>query len=104
MSAIKTLLSGASALAFVLTTAPAALAQGVEVDELVVTGSQVELAPVYAGGQVARGGRVGLFGALDVMDTPFSATNYTEELVRNQQATGVGDVLCLLYTSPSPRD
>ena len=93
MSAIKTLLSGASALAFVLTTAPAALAQGVEVDELVVTGSQVELAPVYAGGQVARGGRVGLFGALDVMDTPFSATNYTEELVRNQQATGVGDVL-----------
>lgn len=93
MSAIKTLLSGASALAFVLAGAPAALAQGVEVDELVVTGSQVELAPVYAGGQVARGGRVGLFGALDVMDTPFSATNYTEELVRNQQATGVGDVL-----------
>jgi len=93
MSAIKTLLSGASALAFVLAAAPAAQAQGVEVDELVVTGSQVELAPVYAGGQVARGGRVGLFGALDVMDTPFSATNYTEELVRNQQATGVGDVL-----------
>ncbi|MDO8411104.1 MAG: TonB-dependent receptor [Phenylobacterium sp.] len=93
MSALKTLLSGASALAFVLAGAPAALAQGVEVDELVVTGSQVELAPVYAGGQVARGGRVGLFGALDVMDTPFSATNYTEELVRNQQATGVGDVL-----------
>ncbi|MEH6678247.1 TonB-dependent receptor [Phenylobacterium sp.] len=93
MSAIKTLLSSASALALVLSVAPAAMAQGVEVDELVVTGSQVELAPVYAGGQVARGGRVGLFGALDVMDTPFSATNYTEELVRNQQATGVGDVL-----------
>lgn len=93
MSAIKTLLSSASALAIVLTAAPAAMAQEVEVDELVVTGSQVELAPVYAGGQVARGGRVGLFGALDVMDTPFSATNYTEELVRNQQATGVGDVL-----------
>lgn len=75
----------------------AAVAQepgGREVEELVVTaGSQVELPRPYAGGQVARGGRVGLFGALDVMDTPFATTNYTEELVRNQQARSVADVL-----------
>ncbi|NBB15996.1 TonB-dependent siderophore receptor [Caulobacter sp. SLTY] len=64
-----------------------------EVEAVVVTGSQVELPRPYEGGQVARGGRVGMFGALDVMDTPFSTTNYTEELARNQQAVSVGDIL-----------
>lgn len=62
-------------------------------DEVVVTGSQVTLTSPYAGGQVARGGRVGLFGAMNLMDTPFASTSYTEELVRNQQARSVGDVL-----------
>lgn len=61
--------------------------------DIVVTGSQVTLPPAYAGGQVATGGRVGLFGALDMMDTPFSSTSFTEELVRNQQARSVADVL-----------
>lgn len=64
-----------------------------ELDEVIVTGSQVTLTSPYAGGQVARGGRVGLFGALNVLDTPFAATSYTEELVRNQQSRSVGDVL-----------
>jgi iron complex outermembrane receptor protein len=64
------------------------------VGELVVTaGSQVELQPEYAGGQVARGGRVGMFGALDVMDTPFVITSYTSELALNQQARSIADVL-----------
>ncbi len=78
-----------------LLAAPA-LAQDVdptELDEVIVTGSQVTLTTPYAGGQVARGGRVGLFGALNVMDTPFASTSYTEELARNQQARSVGDVL-----------
>ena len=61
--------------------------------DIVVTGSQVSLPPAYAGGQVATGGRVGLFGALDTMETPFSSTSFTEELVRNQQARSVADVL-----------
>lgn len=64
-----------------------------ELDEVVVTGSQVTLTAPYAGGQVARGGRVGLFGALNTMDTPFATTSYTEDLARNQQARSVGDVL-----------
>lgn len=64
-----------------------------ELDEVIVTGSQVTLTSPYPGGQVARGGRVGLFGAMSAMDTPFASTSYTEELVRNQQARGVGDVL-----------
>src|SRR5690606_385288 len=32
----------------------------------------------YAGGQIARGGQVGMLGNKDVMDTPFSQTNYTK--------------------------
>lgn len=47
----------------------------------------------YAGGQIARGGRVGLLGDRDVMDTPFSTANYTAELIENQQARSVIDVL-----------
>lgn len=47
----------------------------------------------YAGRQVARGGRLGLFGNQDVMDTPFSQTSYTQELIQNQQAASIGDVL-----------
>lgn len=61
--------------------------------DIVVTGSQVALPPAYADGQVARGGRVGLFGALNAMDTPFSSTSFTEKLARDQQARSVGDVL-----------
>lgn len=64
-----------------------------ELDDVVVTGSQVTLTSPFPGGQVARGGRVGLFGALEVMDTPFASTSYTEELVRNQQSRSVADVL-----------
>src|SRR5690606_20895372 len=64
-------------------------------DKVLVTadGSQVELPPAYAGGQVATGGRIGLFGNLDIMDTPFNATNYTAELMQNQQARSVADVV-----------
>lgn len=78
-----------------LTAAPA-VAQEVrttDLGEVIVTGSQVHQSPAYAGGQVATGGRVGLFGSQDVMDTPFTVTSYTEELARNQQARSVADVL-----------
>jgi len=79
-----------------LTLAAPAVAQDVEadsVDDVVVTGSQVTLTAPYPGGQVARGGRVGLFGNLGVMDTPFASTSYTGDLVRDQQARSVADVL-----------
>ncbi|GAA0729447.1 TonB-dependent receptor [Sphingomonas japonica] len=64
-------------------------------DDIVVTarGSQVELVPEYPGGQVARGARAGLLGNLDYMDAPFSTTAYTENLIREQQAESVADVL-----------
>ena len=35
------------------------------------------LPPPYAGGQVARGGSLGLLGTRGVMDIPFSTTNFT---------------------------
>ena len=95
MTRTKSILLSASVMALSLASAPGAQAQegAVEVQELIITGSQVQLPPVYAGGQVARGGRVGLFGSLDAMDSPFSSTNYTEALVRAQQAVSIGDVL-----------
>jgi iron complex outermembrane receptor protein len=51
------------------------------------------LPPAYAGGQVARGGKVGLLGNRDFMDTPFSETTYTEKYMQNQQARTLTDVL-----------
>ncbi|WP_043519332.1 TonB-dependent receptor [Achromobacter arsenitoxydans] len=51
------------------------------------------LSAPFAGGQVARGGRVGILGTLDNMSTPFSVTSYTNELIQDRQAKSVGDVL-----------
>jgi iron complex outermembrane receptor protein len=51
------------------------------------------LPAAYAGGQVARGGRLGLLGNVDIMDTPFNGTNYTQALIQDQQARSVGDVV-----------
>jgi iron complex outermembrane recepter protein len=47
----------------------------------------------YAGGQVATGGSLGLLGNRSVMDTPFNQTNYTAQLIQNQQARTIRDVL-----------
>ncbi len=51
------------------------------------------LPAAYAGGQVARGGRLGLLGNVDIMDTPFNSTNYTHALIQDQQARSVADVV-----------
>ncbi|MYM28375.1 TonB-dependent siderophore receptor [Duganella sp. CY15W] len=47
----------------------------------------------FAGGQVARGGRVGMLGNVDMMDTPFNTLNFTSALIQDQQARSVADVL-----------
>ena len=47
----------------------------------------------YAGGQIASGGNLGILGNRDIMDTPFSQTNYTEALINSQQARTIADVL-----------
>lgn len=51
------------------------------------------LMDAYPGGQVATGGRAGILGNQDYMDSAFSITSYTNELIRDQQARSVGDVL-----------
>ncbi len=51
------------------------------------------LSPAYPGGQVARGGRAGILGTKDALDTPFSITSYTNELIQDRHARSVGDVL-----------
>lgn len=52
-----------------------------------------DLPPVHAGGQVAKGARLGLMGNVDVMDTPFSVTSYTAKVIEDQGARTVADVL-----------
>ncbi|WP_256977404.1 TonB-dependent receptor [Bordetella genomosp. 10] len=47
----------------------------------------------YAGGQVARGARIGMLGDKGIMDTPFNVTSYTAQTIANQQATSLADVL-----------
>src|SRR4051812_44333378 len=61
--------------------------------------SQTLMQP-YAGGQVARGGRLGLLGNADFMDTPFNQTSYTADLIEDLQATRLAD---LLVSDPSVR-
>ena len=55
--------------------------------------SAAGLSKPLAGGQVARGGRVGILGTRDQMDVPFSVTAYTNQLIKDQQAQSVADVL-----------
>ena len=65
-------------------------------DEVVVS-DQAEaiggLQKTYSGGQFARGGDLGILGKTDLMNVPFSTTNYTSELIDNQQALSVADVV-----------
>jgi len=51
------------------------------------------LPPPYAGGQVARGGQLGLLGNRDILDTPFNQTSYTAKLIQDQQARTLSDVM-----------
>nr|WP_314874190.1 TonB-dependent siderophore receptor [uncultured Pseudomonas sp.] len=58
-----------------------------------------ELPSEYAGGQVAYGGRVGLLGNKDFMETPFSTISYTEKFIADTQAQNITDVIAA--TDPS---
>lgn len=52
-----------------------------------------DLAPTFAGGQVARGGNFGVLGQQKNIDVPFSMTSYTSKLIEDQQARTIADVL-----------
>jgi iron complex outermembrane receptor protein len=51
------------------------------------------LPQAFAGGQVARGARLGMLGNKDVMDTPFSVTSYTARTLADLQTVTVADAL-----------
>lgn len=94
--------------AYVLRAAPAAASvtgAGETVLPVVTVREQAErtagLPAAYAGGQVARGGRLGILGNTDLMDAPFNISSYTAELIENQQARTVAAVLA---NDPSVRD
>jgi iron complex outermembrane receptor protein len=52
-----------------------------------------DLPAPYAGGQVARGGSIGVLGTSNVMNQPFDTTNYTEQMIRDTQARTIADVV-----------
>ncbi|MBX3506241.1 MAG: TonB-dependent receptor [Parvibaculum sp.] len=89
------LLTSASVLVIAASPAIAQEAEEYSIDlaPLIVEGKTEPLPAPYAGGQVATGARIGVLGNRDIMDVPFSVTSYTEELIRNQQATSIGDVV-----------
>ncbi|MCY1272665.1 Ferrichrome receptor FcuA [compost metagenome] len=62
-------------------------------------GSAEALPAEYAGGQVAKGARLGMLGNTDIMDAPFSIASYTEQTIQNQQARSVADLLVANDTS-----
>jgi len=81
-------------------TAPAAAASTVPVGSLATVTVEASadasadgLTAPFAGGQVARGGRIGILGNQDVMDSSFSSTSYTSQFIRDMQAQSVSDVL-----------
>ncbi|WP_094848328.1 TonB-dependent receptor [Bordetella genomosp. 9] len=78
--------AGADGAAPVTTMAP------VSVTGTAVTEGDV-LPPTFAGGQVAKGARLGILGEQDAANVPFSVTSFTSQLVEDQQARTLGDVL-----------
>lgn len=85
---------------YLLRRAAAAATGSATLPQVTVT-ANAESSGLYAGGQVARGGRVGLLGNRSNLDTPFSTTQYTAQLVEDQQAQNIGDVL---VNDPSVRN
>jgi len=47
----------------------------------------------YAGGQVASGARLGMYGNRAIFDVPFSIVPFTRDVIDNQQARTVADVV-----------
>lgn len=102
--ALEQLLAGSGLVAesrgneIVVRRAPAAGPTGSanSLPEVVVTAEAPapgELPPAYAGGQVATGGRVGLLGNKDFLETPFSTISYTEKLIGDRQAKDITSVI-----------
>jgi outer membrane receptor protein involved in Fe transport len=87
----------AQALGVALASSPA-FAQSVQFSPVLqeVTVKETKLGGLqepYAGGQVARGGSLGVLGTANMMDVPFNTVNFTSRLIEDQQARSVADVV-----------
>jgi iron complex outermembrane receptor protein len=88
------LLALCCSVSFAANAADSALELGAtDVNADAVKANSNTLPEVYAGGQVARGGQMGVLGNQDNMNVPFTMTSYTSQLIEDQQAEDVGDVL-----------
>ena len=67
--------------------------QAPQIEQVLVTGARTLDEAPYMGGGVSRRGGVGVLGASDIMDTPFSTTNYTSQLLEDQQARTLADAV-----------
>lgn len=70
-------------------------------EPIIITGTFADLPEAYAGGQVARGARVGMFGNREFIDTPFNQISFTSELIKNQQSNN--GLRSILQNDPSVR-
>ncbi|THU05119.1 TonB-dependent siderophore receptor [Lampropedia puyangensis] len=76
--------------------------------EVTVQGQDSAAPLPYAGGQINTGGRVGLLGEKDFMETPFSTISYTESFIEDQHAQDISEVITktdpTVFTSGIPGD
>ncbi|MES2412799.1 MAG: TonB-dependent siderophore receptor [Pseudomonadota bacterium] len=88
------LVAGGAVAQTTTTTTANTAATGPALSEVTVNEKAIEsLFKPYAGGQVSKGGTLGILGTQDIMDTPFSTVNYTSELLQNQHARTLADVV-----------
>ncbi|NTG51611.1 TonB-dependent siderophore receptor [Agrobacterium rhizogenes] len=82
---------------------PAVAQTATELQPIIVKASEnpTALPEEYPGGQIAKGGRVGMLGNRDMMDTPFSTTSYTAKTIEDKGASTVADVVA---NDPSVRN
>ncbi|GGX07734.1 TonB-dependent receptor [Pigmentiphaga litoralis] len=88
LAGIGLVMIAGNALAQTATQTPSTLGQ---VD--VVGTSGASLQPPAPGGQVARGGSLGLLGTSDAMNVPFSTINFTSQAVEDVQARTLADIV-----------
>lgn len=67
-----------------------------DMDTVEVVGQRPAAEPaqdVYAGGQIARRSHLGVLGERDFMDVPFNVTTFSNQMIENQQASSIVDVI-----------
>jgi len=78
---------------------PRADAQAAPVLETITVTATQQPAPAYAGGDMARGGTVGLLGQRDMMDTPFATLNYTQQFIQDSLMQTTSELVTLVDPS-----